>query len=54
MKFLDITGLQTFVENLRNVFATKDTMSQYKAETDWYLLDIDYSLLEFNKNEIVK
>ena len=54
MKFLDITGLQKFVDNLKNIFATKNTILQYESETDWYILDIDYSQLTFDKNEIVK
>ena len=54
MKFLDITGLQKFVERLHEKFATKNLISAYSGETDWYILDVDYNQLTFDKNEIVK
>lgn len=54
MKFLDITGLQKFVERLYKTVATKNLISSYSGETDWCIIDIDYSQLTFDKNEIVK
>lgn len=56
MKFLDLTGLQTFVNKLYNLFATKQILSEYKNETDWCVIDVDYSEIigDFNKKEIIK
>lgn len=53
MKFLDITGLQHFVGLLYNKFVNKDTLNAYNVEIDPYMLDIDYSLLAFDKTEII-
>lgn len=54
MKFLDIIGAQKFIERMYGVFASNDLINQYENETDWYILDIDYSQLEFDKTEIIK
>lgn len=54
MKFLDIIGAQKFIERMYGVFASNDLINQYGNETDWYILDIDYSQLEFDKTEIIK
>lgn len=56
MKFLDITGLQAFISKLYNLFATKQILSDYQTETDWYIIDVDYSEIigDFNKKEIIK
>jgi hypothetical protein len=51
MKFLDITGLQHFVGLLYNKFANKDTLNSYNAEIDPYMLDVDYSQIQFDKTE---
>jgi hypothetical protein len=51
MKFLDITGLQHFVGLLYNKVAKKDTLNSYNAEIDPYMLDVDYSQIQFDKTE---
>lgn len=51
MKFLDITGLQHFVGLLYNKFVNKDTLNSYNTEIDPYMLDVDYSQIQFDKTE---
>ena len=53
-QFLDKTGLATFLGQLKGLFATKDAVSEVKANTDPYIFDIDYdTVLKFNTNQIV-
>lgn len=52
-QFLDKTGLATFLGQLKGLFATKDAVSEVKENTDPYIFDIDYTVLEFNTSQIV-
>lgn len=53
-QFLDKHGLNTFVTQLKEkLFATKEYVAEVKTATDPYILDIDYSILEFNTDMIV-
>lgn len=54
MKFLDITGLTTFLSKLKNLFADQDTFVNYQDQTSMYMTNVDYSLLEFDKTEIIE
>ena len=52
-QFLDSAGLSSFVAQLKELFATKTSVAEVKTSTDPYILDIDYTKLEFNTNQIV-
>jgi len=52
-QFLDQAGLNTFFTQLKNIFATKASVTDVKESTDPYIFDIDYTLLEFNTNQII-
>lgn len=52
-QFLDKDGLVTFVTQLKDLFATKASVAEVKESTDPYILDIDYTVLQFNTNQIV-
>ena len=52
-QFLDYKGLTTFIEQIKNIFAMRKDLEEVKANTDPYIFDIDYSLLEFNTDMIV-
>lgn len=52
-QFLDSVGLATFLEQLRGLFATKVAVAEVKTETDPYIFDIDYTVLEFNTDLVV-
>lgn len=52
-QFLDKAGLATFLAQLKGLFATKEAVTELKTNTDPYILDIDYSVLEFNTDLIV-
>lgn len=52
-QFLDKTGLATFSAQLKGLFATKKAVAEVKTNTDPYILDIDYAVLEFDTTLIV-
>lgn len=52
-QFLDLTGLNTFLEQLDELFATKKDVADVKKNTDPYIFDIDYTVLEFDTNLII-
>lgn len=52
-QFLDLTGLVTFLAQLKELFATKEAVTEVKTATDPYIFNIDYTILEFNTNQIV-
>lgn len=52
-KFLNINGLTTLLNQLKEKFATQIEVSQIEEDTDTYVLNIDYSLLWFDTSEIV-
>ena len=53
-QFLDKHGLNTFVTQLKEkLFATKEYVAEVKTATDPYILNIDYSILEFDTSWIV-
>lgn len=49
-QFLDLTGLSTFLAQLDELFATKKAVAEVKKNTDPYIFDIDYTVLEFDTN----
>lgn len=52
--FLNLTGLTTFFNQLRSIFATDAEVAQVEADTDTYVLNIDYeNTLAFDTKEIV-
>lgn len=52
-QFLDLTGLSTFLAQLDELFATKKDVADVKKNTDPYIFDIDYTVLEFDTNLII-
>ena len=53
-KFLNLTGLTTFLNELKKIFASTAEVSQIEADTDIYVLNIDYeNTLAFDTKEIV-
>lgn len=52
-QFLDKTGLSVFLAQLKGLFATKADTAEVKANTDPYIFNIDYSVLEFDTTELV-
>jgi hypothetical protein len=51
--FLDKTGLKTILSQLKQKFASAADLAGMSANNNTYLTNIDYSLLEFDKTEIV-
>lgn len=52
-QFLDFHGLEVFFGQLLNLFASKAAVASIKEATDPYIFDIDYTVLEFDTNEII-
>ena len=52
-QFLDKTGAATFLAQLKGLFATKAAVTELKTNTDPYIFDIDYSVLEFDTDFII-
>ena len=52
-QFLDLTGLNTFLTQLKKLFATKEAVQEVKESTDPYIFEIDYSMLQFNTDLII-
>jgi hypothetical protein len=51
-QFLNKNGLETFFTKLTEIFATKNAVSEVKENTDPYILEIDYTVLEFNVDQL--
>ena len=49
--FLDLTGLTQFYNKCKEVFATTETVENFKAETDLYVTEVDYTPVEFNTKQ---
>ena len=53
-QFLDLTGVATFLAQLKGLFATKEAVTEVKESTDTYVLSIDYeNTLAFDTQEII-
>ena len=53
-QFLDSAGLSTFFTQLKGLFATKVAVAEVEADTDTYILNIDYeNTLAFDTTEII-
>lgn len=52
-QFLNNNGLETFFTKLKEIFATKNAVSEVKESTDPYIFEIDYTVLEFNVDQLV-
>lgn len=51
--FLDLTGLNTFLNQLKELFATQASVDNVEQDTNTYVLNVDYAALEFDTSEIV-
>ena len=53
-KFLNLDGLTTLFNQLTQTFSSKAEVAQVEADTDTYVLNIDYdSTLAFDTSEII-
>jgi hypothetical protein len=52
-KFLDKSGLSALLTQLKEIFASSAEVDAAKASTDPLMLSIDYSVLEFDTDEII-
>lgn len=53
-KFLNLNGLTTLLNQLKQNFASKAEVSAVEADTDTYVLNIDYATtLAFDTSEII-
>lgn len=54
-KFLNLDGLTAFLNQLKRIFATEAEVAQVEADTETYVLSIDYeNTLAFDTKEIIK
>ena len=53
-RFLDLNGLNIFLQELKDLFATKSAVTKVEDDTDLYVTDVDYSQLEFDKTAIIE
>lgn len=55
VKFLNLNGLTTFLNQLKAFFASADEVAEVEADTDTYVLNIDYEKeLAFDTKEIIE
>ena len=52
-KFLNLNGLTTLLNQLKQNFATEAEVGNVIIDTVTYVTNIDYSLLQFDTSEIV-
>ena len=53
-KFLNLNGLTTLLNQLKQNFASEAEVDQVEADTSTYVLNIDYTTtLAFDTNEII-
>ena len=50
-KYLNDTGLGTFISLIKNAFATKTDVDNYIDETKEYVTEVDYTQIEFDTKE---
>lgn len=53
MKIITLERLNSFLTQLKALFATKTDVDSIEADTDTYVLNVDYSLIAFDTSEIV-
>ena len=51
--FLNLQGLTTLLNQLKEKFSTADEISAVETDTDTYVLNVDYSLITFDTSEII-
>lgn len=52
-KYVSLNGISIYLDNLRKIFATKESVSNIEQNMDTYILNVDYSVLEFDTGLIV-
>lgn len=52
-KYVSLNNMSTYTDNLKNNFATKESVLNIEQNMDTYVLNIDYSILEFDTSSIV-
>ena len=53
-KYTSLNGLETFLNKLRELFATNKDVSDVADNINEYILEIDYDTLAFDTSEIVE
>lgn len=51
MKYLNLEGLAYFFNKCKALFATSQSVADFKADTDMYVTDVDYSEIAFDTKE---
>lgn len=52
--YLDFSGLTHFVNKCKELFATTETVTSFKNDTDLYVINVDYTQIEFDKTQSYK
>lgn len=53
MQFVNLSGVKALLKKIKETFTTKDEVSMFDYNTETYVRNIDYSLLEFDTNLII-
>ena len=51
---LDLIGLKTLLNQLKNFFASSNTINKIEDDTKLYVTEVDYNEIAFNTNEIIE
>lgn len=53
MKFVDLSGVKALLKKIKETFTSTDEVSIFDYNTETYVRNIDYSLLEFDTTLII-
>lgn len=53
MKFVNLSGVKALFKKIKETFTTKEKVSEFEYNTETYVLNVDYSLLEFNTTLVI-
>lgn len=51
MNYLNLDGLKYFYEKCKSVFATSQSVTDFKNKTDMYVIDVDYTPIAFDTTQ---
>ena len=54
LNFLDFNGLITLANQLEHKYTTNADLADMAEDTSAYIIDVDYSQLEFDKTAIIE
>lgn len=52
-KYVTLRRLSRFLTNIKNMFATTEDVSSVESIANDYVLNVDYSIIQFDTSEIV-